>query len=190
MVANAPLIICVVLLIFVIAIFFVLIWMNSIHPVNKHEDPFKQYIKIENDSYSDKMIEVEDKKFLLTPGESKSVTVMSDSKIKASEFSMRLENSSLVNKVYITENGIFSNLRCGPGILYNVSEVPVMFIEIGSDSKKWNKGIVYPGKTTDAIISYGSKWEVISPDRKMLLGHVKARGGLKIIYNGKHLVNK
>jgi hypothetical protein len=192
MVANAPLIICVVLLIFIIGIFFILIWMNSQHPNDKKiEDPFKQYLKIENDSYSGQNVAVEDLNFVLSPGESKNITVSSNSKIKAGSFHLHLEDVAAVNTIYITENGIFTNLKCAQGTLNNDSNVPITFVEVGKDGKKWNRGVVYPEKSINAVISYNSKWEVASPEKpNNILTSIKVKGGTKIIYDGKHLINK
>jgi hypothetical protein len=203
MVANAPLIICIVLLIFIIGIFFILIWMNSMHSnIKKKEDAFNQYLKIENGSYSEKSIKVKDLDFVLLPGETTNVTVPSDSVILSDDRSdnsdssnnkishIHLDNSNLINSIYITENGIFSNLECSKGILLNESDIPINFIEIGKNGKKWDRGTLYPGKNMEAFISSGSKWEVISPDKKNILASTKVKNGTKIIYNGKHLISK
>jgi len=191
MVNNAPLIICVVLLIFVIAIFFILLWMNSVHPDDKKkEDPFRQLVKIENRSYSDKVVTLSNAKFKLAPGESKHLPLFSNEKIKTNDSSLILSNSALTKTVHITEHGLFSNLEGGKGSLNNNSENVVLFVEIGKDGRKWNKGFVYPGKHTEAFISKGSKWQVYSSDKRKLLGHLKTRGGLKIIFNGKNLFDK
>ena len=188
MVKSAPLIICVVLLVFVIGVLFVLLWMNTDH-ITPHEHTFKQHLKIENASHTDKNVTIGDLKFILPIGANKHVTIPSDSKIEIDDSSLTLPNSNMVNTVYITENGIFTNLKCGKGMLTNLASYPETFVEIGKD-KKWNMGILYQNESLDTIISKGSKWEVISPERSTVLGSIKTQNGLKIIFDGKDLYEK
>jgi len=163
--------------------------MNSIHPDNKKKiEIFKQYVKFENQSYSEQNIKVGDNNFTLVPGESKNMTIMSNAVIKTDDSMLKLEND-IINTIYITENGLFTNLKCGKGELFNDSNRTVIFVEVGHRGK-WNKATLFPGKSSEAFISHNSKWEVVSSDRKTILGHVKTKGEMKIIYNGKNLFAK
>lgn len=135
-------------------------------------------IDIENPSSQAKTITVSApfSTFTLESGSTTRVVVASGATIssEATNFdgtvtkrSLRISRATSIKKIYITEDGVHTDSSARHADLINISEIPVIFIEIGSDGRRWPKMMVPPGnRCPTAVVAIGSTWEVVHPERE------------------------
>lgn len=95
-----------------------------------------------------------------------------------------------VSKIYITVSGIQTNLTAGKGIISNSSTTTaIIFVEVGSDGRRWPKCILTPGSFTEEIISAGGLWQVVTPEREnVVIANFKVPKGVRSLnFDGERI---
>jgi hypothetical protein len=87
--------------------------------------------------------------------------------------------------LFVTENAISSDRDVKIGNLINLSGFPVIFLEVGTDGRRWPKCLVLPdSKSMGVVLVKGTTWECVHPEREnLILGTAKFVTG-DIVFDG------
>jgi hypothetical protein len=185
-----PMITGVTIVIFSLGILFVAMFISSTSGDLKPKPVRLDVMEIENASSTPQKLSIGGKVTEVSPGNIARLLIPSDSllKIEGNETKHVSFNDPKINKVYITESGVTTNMTTERGSFINSSQRAVQLIETGKDGKIFTKGFVGPGNKIDLLIPVGTLWNVIDPERKHSLGSIKSNTSTRgFVYDGERL---
>jgi hypothetical protein len=89
--------------------------------------------------------------------------------------SLSIGNVSKIDRIYLLENSIGTNLTVTEGQLINTSDRPILFIEIGDKGRRWPKAMVVPrAKISGVALGSFSFWQAVDPQAEdIIIAHTK-----------------
>lgn len=148
-------------------------------------------ITIYNDMLIPVKVTVDGKEISMSPKSTKMANIRESSQdIRISSVAKNFDGSETKNlivvtkgfsKVYITPSGIHTNMTAGVGRLMNSDfKTAVIFVEMGSDGRRWPKCMLTPGSFSENILSDGGAWQIVTPEREnVVLADIKVPKGAR-----------